>query len=311
MVDQTRGCQQLKVGWVVGTQEGDHEGRTVRYREVAVAPQEAERLELDSFWVPDHFFNRPEENLQEDRGMWEAFTFLSALAAATSHITLGTLVAAVSFRNPALLAKMADSLDEISEGRFVLGIGAGWHKPEYDAFGYPFDHLAGRFEEALQILVPLLRKGSVAFHGRYVSAENAVLRPRGPSAQGPRVLIAARRPRMLHSVARYADAWNTAWHINPEAVAERWAEMRQICVEVGRDPDTLELTRGVPVSISLPGEERPVADGEHVAGSPAAVAAAVRGFVDIGVQHLILLVEPQRSDAPERLARVLDLLDRG
>jgi alkanesulfonate monooxygenase SsuD/methylene tetrahydromethanopterin reductase-like flavin-dependent oxidoreductase (luciferase family) len=221
------------------------------------------------------------------------------------------MVAATSFRNPALLAKMADTLDEISDGRFVLGIGAGWHKPEYDAFGYPFDHLAGRFEEALKIIVPLLREGAVEFHGAYASVENCTLRPRGPSPHGPRLLIGARRPRMLHLVARYADAWNTAWHTKSEVVAERWAEMKQVCAEVGRDPATLDLTCGVMLNIVLPGEERPAGDGHHIVGTPEEVADALRGFIDVGVQHFILVVEPQRQNDAERLARLAALLDRG
>ncbi len=303
--------RRVKLGWLMGLDENGYEGRTPRYREVQAMAQEAERIGLDSFWVADHFFYQPPQEGAERVGQWEAFTFLSALAAATSRIALGPMVAATSFRNPALLAKMADSLDEISDGRFVLGIGAGWHKPEYDAFGYSFDHLAGRFEEALQIVVPLLREGKADFHGQYYSAENCVLRPRGPSPRGPRLLIGARRPRMLRLVARYADAWNTAWHTKPEVVAERWAEMRQVCEEVGRDPATLELTCGVMLNIVLPGEERPEGDAHHIVGTPEEIAAALRGFVEVGVQHLILVVEPQRRDDPERLARVEELLDRG
>jgi probable F420-dependent oxidoreductase len=302
--------QRVKLGWVCDLSEGSHEGRTPRYHEVQQMAQEAERIGLDSFWVADHFLYRPPQEGAQLVGQWEAFTFLSALAAATSRITLGPMVAATSFRNPALLAKMADSLDEISDGRFVLGVGAGWHKPEYDAFGYPFDRLAGRFEEALQVIVPLLREGKVDFHGKYYAAENCVLRPRGPSPRGPRMLIGARRPRMLRLIARYADAWNTAWHTKPEVVAERWAEMKSICAEMGRDPSTLELTCGVLLNIVLPGEERPAGDAQHITGTPEEVAAALRDFVAVGVQHFILVVEPQRGNDPERLARVAGLLHR-
>lgn len=313
MADQSSANRPVKLGWVIDTQEGDHEGGIVRWSEVQTMAREAEQGGLDSLWLADHFFYQPPDG--ERLGQWEAFTFLAALAAVTSRITLGTLVAATSFRNPALLAKMADSLDEISDGRFILGIGAGWHKPEYDAFGYPFDHLAARFEESLHILVPLLREGSVDFAGHYSSAKNAVLRPRGPSRHGPRLLIAARRPRMLRLVVRYADAWNTAWHTRPEVVAERWAEMRRVCEEVGRDPATLELTCGVSLHIVLPGEERPTAGAQQtpqqIVGTPAEVAEALRTFVAVGVQRFTALVEPQRRDAPDRLARVAALLDRG
>lgn len=300
--------QRVKLGWVIGTQEGDHEGRTARYREVQAMAQEAEQRGLDALWVPDHFFYQPPDG--ERGGQWEAFTFLSALAATTSRILLGPLVASVSFRSPALLAKMADSLDEISQGRFILGIGAGWHQPEYDANGYPFDHLASRFEESLRILVPLLREGAVTYDGRYVCAHNAVLRPRGPSPHGPRLLIAGRGPRMLRLTARYADAWSTIWHTEPLVVAERWAELRTICEEVGRDPATLELICGVSLRILLPGEQRPTESTGQIIGTPDEVAAALRGFVAVGVRHFAALVEPQPRDAPERLARVAALLKR-
>ena len=119
------------------------------------------------------------------RGAWEAWTVLCALAAATSRIELGPFVACNSFRNPALLAKMAVTLDEVSDGRLVLGIGAGWHEPEYHAFGYPYDHRVGRFEEALQIIAPLLREGRVDFEGRYYQARDCEIAPRGPRPAGP------------------------------------------------------------------------------------------------------------------------------
>lgn len=298
----------VKLGWLCGTQDDELDGRTPRFREIQAMVQEAEAAGLDSLWLADHVLYRPNADPADERGMWEAFTFLAALAASTTRITLGPMVAPVSFRNPAMLAKMADALDEISDGRFVLGIGAGWHKPEYDAFGYPFDHLATRFEEALQIIVPLLHGEQVDFNGQYDAVKQAVLRPRGPSPKGPRLLIAGKKPRMLQCVARYADAWNTAWHTKPEVVAERWAELQRVCVEQGRDPATLELTCGVVVHITLPGEPAPEANPQQVAGTPEQVTDALRGFVDVGVQHLILVVEPQQRDTPERLARVAALL---
>ncbi len=113
------------------------------------------------------------------------------------------------FRNPAILAKMAATLDAISGGRLILGLGAGWHAPEFEAFGIPFDHRVDRFEEALQIIVPLLHTGQVDFQGRYYRTPNCELRPRGPRASGPQILIGAAGPRMLRLAARYADAWNT------------------------------------------------------------------------------------------------------
>ena len=142
----------FKIGWLASLDDMPAEGATPRFSDVRAMAQAAEGAGLDSFWVADHLIARmPNEG---EVGQWESLTFLSALAAVTARIQLGPMVAATSFRNPAHTAKMADSLDEISNGRFILGLGAGWHEPEYAAFGYPFEHLASRFEEALRIIVP-------------------------------------------------------------------------------------------------------------------------------------------------------------
>ena len=298
----------FKIGMLASLDDMPSEGTTPRFSDVAALAQAAEQADLDSFWVADHFIARmPDES---EVGQWESFTFLSALAAVTSRIQLGPMVAATSFRNPALTAKMADSLDEISNGRFILGIGAGWHEPEYTAFGYPFDHLATRFEESLRIIVPLLREGKIDFAGDYYSARDAVLRPRGPSPKGPPILIGARRPRMLRLVARYADAWNTAWHAKPEVVAERWAAMRQACEEEGRDPATLEFTSG---SILKLGPNGQPAEGQpyHITGTNVEIADRLRSIIAVGAQHLILVIEPEGMLGFERFQPILELLNQG
>ena len=141
---------------------------------------------FDSVWLPDHLlFRFPGVRPQ---GVWDVWSLLSALAATTKRVEIGPLVACTSFRNPALIAKMADTIDEISGGRLILGLGAGWHKPEYDAFGFPFDHRVSRFEEAMQIIHGLLRDGHVDFEGKFYSARDCELRPRGPRPQGPPIL---------------------------------------------------------------------------------------------------------------------------
>src|SRR5947209_8807833 len=239
--------QRMKIGIVLDTGEGSLEGRTPTFHDLQTMAQVAEQIGLDSLWLSDHLIYRfPGQN---ESAPWEAFTMLSALAAVTTRITLGTLVACTSFRPPAMLAKMADALDEISGGRFILGLGAGWYQPEYEAFGYPFDHLASRFDEALQIIVPLLREGHVDFQGQYYQVRNCVLRPRGPSPAGPRILVAGRRPRMLQLTARDADAWNTAWHTDAAIVKERFDELAQVCATIGRDPASIEMTVGTEVRL--------------------------------------------------------------
>src|SRR5699024_10407514 len=150
---------------------------------------QAEDLGFDSVWVYDHLLHRFEGH--PTVGFWEAWTMLTALAASTSRVQIGTTVLCAGFRNPALLAKMAETLDEVSGGRLILGLGAGWHETEFDAFGIPFDHRVSRLEEAVRIIRPLLRERAVDFHGTYHHAEHAEIRPRGPRESGVPLLLAA------------------------------------------------------------------------------------------------------------------------
>ncbi len=301
--------RRMKLGLIPSIDEGAINGETPPFEMLKETAQAAEQVGFDSLWLADHLlFRRPGT---DEQGCWEVFTFLSALAAVTSRVQLGPLVACTSFRNPALLAKMADSLDEISGGRFILGLGAGWHEPEYQAFGYPFDHLASRFEEALKIIVPLLREGHVDFAGKYYQARNAVLRPRGPSKAGPPIWIGASRPRMLELTARYADAWNTtSWRHRADHTASKYPQFLEACRKVGRDPSTIEFTSAVEAHLLWPDEPKP-ADAPAITGTPEEVAAMLREFADVGVQHLIVAVAPEGVEGVERFSRVIELLDQG
>src|SRR5690242_19737513 len=158
------------------------DNRVRPYDTIRAVAQQAETDGFDSIWLADHLFYRNPG--QPTRGIWEGWTMLAALAEATQRVEIGTLVLCNSFRNPAILAKMATTVDEVSHGRLILGIGAGWNEPEYQAFGLPFDHRVDRFAEALQILRPLLREGHVDFMGHYYSARNCDDVPRGPRPGG-------------------------------------------------------------------------------------------------------------------------------
>ncbi len=202
---------------------------------------------------------------------------------------------------------MADSLDEISDGRFILGLGCGWHAPEFAAFGYPFDHRVGRFEEALRIIAPLLRTGRADFQGRYYRTQDAALRPRGPSPPGPPIWIGAKRPRMLRLAAQYADVWNTDLVVQPERVSELRRQMEVACAAVGRDPATLPVTAMTAVRTVRPGETA-VPEAKVIVGTAEEIAAALQGFVDVGVQHLIVEVKPAGLRGIERFGRVVEML---
>ncbi|HEY7847355.1 MAG TPA: LLM class flavin-dependent oxidoreductase, partial [Candidatus Limnocylindria bacterium] len=237
----------------------------------------------------------------------ECWTILSAVAGVTRRVEIGPLVLALPFRNPALLAKMAVALDEISDGRLVLGVGCGWHEPEFTAFDYPFDHRVGRFEEALQVLVPLLRNGQVSFQGRWHRAD-AELIPRGPRPNGPPILIAGKQPRMMRLVARHADQWNAAWYGMPDEateLAERVERQRAACEAEGRDPATLQLTAGILVAFPHlladgDGEEPPK---EAIRGDVDHVAEAMAGYAQHGIEQVIVHLWPRNAAAVAELAR--------
>ncbi|HLZ08385.1 MAG TPA: LLM class flavin-dependent oxidoreductase [Chloroflexota bacterium] len=287
-------------------------GNPIHWPELRRLAKLAEDVGFDTLWCDDHFvydtFPNDGNPHGAVRGMWEGFTLLSAVAEATSRVTLGPFVACTSYRNPAHLAKIADTLDDISDGRVILGLGAGWNQVEYATYGYPFDHLATRFEEALQIIVPLLRDGHVDFQGTYYQARNCELRPRGPRANGPPIWIGASKPRMLGLAASYADAYNTVWHTTPEAMAERFRAFDAACRERGRDPATVRHTSGS--YVALPGSDGavPIQFRPAIRASPDEVAEQLHAFQLAGAEHFTVSVEPWDSTGLERCGKMIESL---
>jgi probable F420-dependent oxidoreductase len=273
----------------------------------------AEDVGIDTLCVPDHLLFRTSGPVTlpagETRGNWECFSLLSALAATTRRATLLTMVACTSFRNPALLAKIVDTVDEVSDGRLLLGIGAGWHEPEYRAYGFPFDRRVGRFEEALQILVPLLRGETVTFHGQFYDADDAVLVPRGPRPNGPPIWIGARRPRMLGLVARYADAYHTDMLSDVDgtrAAEELFRVLDEACRAIGRDPATLARTSGSAIAVEgadeIPGGPPSVC----LRGSTEQIAERLAAYAALGIRHYTFWLYPLSLQGIERLAPVVE-----
>ncbi len=199
----------MKIGLLIYL-ANDRENNSKRpYAAVREIAQQAEADGFDSIWLADHLVYR--DPGEPTRGIWESWTILAALAEATRRTELGTLVLCNSFRNPAILAKMATAADEVSAGRLILGIGAGWNEPEYQAYGLPFDHRVDRLEEALQILRPLLRDGHADFAGRYYQARDCDNVPLGPRPAGPPLMVGGEGPRLLKLTAQNADLWNAAY----------------------------------------------------------------------------------------------------
>ncbi len=290
--------------------------RVAPWSDYAAMAKLAEDVGFDSLWVGDHLLYRnPGE---EPKGPWEAWSLLAALAAITTRVELGPLVACTSFHSPAMLAKKADTIEEISGGRLILGLGAGWNEPEYLAFGFPFDRRASRFEEAFTIIRTLLREGAIDFDGQFYQARDCELRPRGPRPNGPPIMIGTQGARMLRQAALHAESWNAwyAWTGNRvEGLTPLREQVDAACTETGRDPATLERT--VAVLVGLPGRQgRDSGDvtergNPPLTGSPEELAEALRGYAAAGIAHVQLVLDPNTLKSIEALAPVLEHLDRG
>lgn len=279
------------------------------YDEIRAVAQQVEMDGFDSIWLADHLLYRnPGE---PTRGIWETWTLLPALAEATSHVEIGTLVTCNSFRNPAILAKMATTADEVSHGRIILGIGAGWNEPEYQAFGLPFDHRVDRFEEAMQIIKPLLRTGRVDFEGKYYQARNCDDVPRGPRPEGPPLMVGSEGTRMLQLTAKYADLWNTGYMGKPETMvarmADRFTKIEASCREIGRDPATIGITALIGLWYPDLQEKKPSFFDNPLTGTEHELAEAMRGYAELGVQHIMFQCEPYTAESLRRLTEALKL----
>ena len=291
--------------------------REVRWPELRAIARTAEQAGFDSIWAGDHLLYRYASG--ETRGPWEAWTTLAGLAEATERVTLGPLVAATAFHSPFMLAKLASTVDEISGGRLVLGIGAGWNETEFAALGAPFDHRISRFEEAFTIVRTLLAHGEIDFTGEYFEAREAALLPRPSRPGGPPILIGSSGPRMLAATIPYVAAWN-AWYADtansPDGVGRLRALVDEAAVAAGRDPAAIERT--VAVQVRMPGGRGRI-QGDMTArqavtpleGSAEVLAESLRAYAREGIGHVQLVVDPITEATVAALAPVLELLDRG
>jgi alkanesulfonate monooxygenase SsuD/methylene tetrahydromethanopterin reductase-like flavin-dependent oxidoreductase (luciferase family) len=314
----THPSRPLKIGAFIPIVETEMDGGNPRGADVLAMARMAEAVGFDSVWIPDHLVIY--DPGQEPKGAWEMGSMLGALAVATERVEIGALVAATSFRNPALLAKMAATIDELSGGRLILGLGTGRHEPEHRAFGYPFDRQVSRFEDALRVIVPLVREGRADHAGPFYEARDCELRPRGPRPAGPPLLIGAlgTGPRMLDLVARHADLWNAwlTWGRSwPDAIPPLRAKVDAACRAIGRDPATLGRT--VAILAEVPGmaarvvSTAPTGGGEPLRGTPDEMAAALRGFAAEGIDHVQVICAPNTVAGIAGFATVLAALDAG
>jgi probable F420-dependent oxidoreductase len=264
--------------------------REVRWPEYVAMARAAEEAGFDSIWVGDHYLYRGDE--RPERGPWEAWTLLAALAAVTEGVRLGPLVACLNFHRPVVLAKLAATVDEISGGRLVVGVGAGWNRTEFDAIGIPYDHRAGRFEEAFEIVRRLLAGDRVSFEGRWHATDDAVVLPR--PGRRPPIMVGSTGARVLAATLPHVDAWNTwyDWYGNtPEGFASGNRTIDEACERAGRDPASVERSACVLVRFPDSGGERPDEPGIATI-RPAGAAGALRAFADAGADEVILVLDP-------------------
>jgi len=287
--------------------------RTVRWSELREMAETAERIGLDSIWVGDHLLYR--DDGRPPRGPWEAWSLLAALAAVTERVEIGPLVASTSFHNPAMLAKKAATIDEISGGRLILGLGAGWNRPDYDAFGFRYDHRVSRFEEAFTIIRELLAGGVSDVHGTYYQLDRAELLPRGPRPEGPPLMVGSIGERMLGITLPHVAAWNAwgPWFGNSVTGYETLrAKIDEACREAGRDP--AEVERTVALMVAFPGAlDRGSSVSEEVfepiSGDERTLAPTLQAFADAGVSHVQLVLDPITIDSIAALEPTLAALD--
>ena len=276
----------------------------------------AEQAGFDSVWLGDHLLYRYASG--ETRGPWEVWTQLAGLAEATERITLGPLVASTAFHSPFMLAKLASSVEEISGGRLVLGLGAGWNETEFAALGSPFDHRISRFEEAFTIVRTLLAHGSIDFEGEFYSVRDAEVLPRPIRPGGPPLMVGSIGPRMLAATVPYIAAWN-AWYADtsnsPAGVPRLISLVDDAARAAGRDPQAIERTVAVQVRMEggtgrVMGDTNPRMQVVPLSGTPEQIAEGLRAYAAAGIGHVQLVVDPITEVSIAALAPALELLDR-
>lgn len=275
--------------------------RVVRRDELGAIARAAEDAGFDSLWVGDHLLYRGDG--RAERGPWDCWTTLAWLAGITERVELGPLVACTAFHPPGILARQAAAVDELSGGRLVLGIGAGWNEAEFRAFGLPFDRHVSRFEEAFTIVRRLLAGERVTFHGTHLSVDDALLLP--PPARRPKLMVGANRPRMLAITLPHVDAWNT-WFTHYGNTAEGFeahnAEISEAAERAGRDPAEIERSACVLVAVDGGAGERP-RDVEPVDAS--ALSAHLAALGQAGADEAILVLDPVTEDTVRHVGSTL------
>jgi alkanesulfonate monooxygenase SsuD/methylene tetrahydromethanopterin reductase-like flavin-dependent oxidoreductase (luciferase family) len=295
----------FQIGVVAPMMQFGPEPMTPRWatlREVAIR---AEQHGFDTIWTVDELLWRREG--AAPTGFWEGVATAGAVAAVTSTITVGTWVLSALHRNPALTAKAVETLDEISGGRFLFGLGAGHAGGQARSFGLPEDKVFGRFDDALQIIVPLLRGGRADFEGQFYAARDLPQAPVGPRPNRIPLMIGGNGPKAQRYAARHADIWSgfAEQQATVDEMGPKLARLVEICGEEGRDPASIGRSVGVFVSPLAPAGHAP----DELSGTPQQIADAIRTFEDAGYTRFEMMFNPGTIEAFEALARVLERFD--
>jgi alkanesulfonate monooxygenase SsuD/methylene tetrahydromethanopterin reductase-like flavin-dependent oxidoreductase (luciferase family) len=269
--------------------------REVRWPELLAMARAAEECGFDSIWVGDHMLYRGDG--RPERGPWDAWTLLAALAASTERVRLGPLVASTAFHPPGLIARMAATIDELSGGRFVLGLGAGWNETEFRSFGIPFDRLVSRFEESFEIIRRLIAGERVSFAGRIQRVDDAVLMPR-PARPVP-MMVGTTGPRMLEITLPHVDTWNVWYSWYGNTVIGFAALSAGVESPVRRSACVLVVVDGGAGERPLEPDAPPVA--------PENLAAHLRDLADAGADEAILVLDPITEESIRAVASALAL----
>jgi alkanesulfonate monooxygenase SsuD/methylene tetrahydromethanopterin reductase-like flavin-dependent oxidoreductase (luciferase family) len=299
----------FEIGVVLASWRSSQDPATVTWGEIREMALRAEEIGFDTVWSPDELVGR----LVKDGpvyGFWDGVAVPAAIAAVTSRIKVGTWVSSALHRNPGIIAKAAATIDEISGGRFVLGLGAGHAGTGAQSFGLPENHIHERFEEALEIVVPLLRTGRADFGGTYHVARDLQQLPPGPRPSRIPILIAGHGPKGYRHAARLADIWScyATERSHVEELGPRVVAFNEACAEVGRDPASVGRSAGIVVA-PLAAAEYTGMFGSAITGSAWEIADAFRTFRDAGFTQLEFMLEPQSLASLEAMAPVLQLLD--
>ncbi len=299
----------LEIGLVLPMGESFVDGSTARWVEIRDLAVHAEAIGFDTVWVADELLWRPPDG--EAQGWWECVAMAGAVAAATSRVKVGTWVLSALHRNPGITAKAVETIDEISGGRFVLGLGSGHAGRQAHAFGLPEDHVFGRFEEAVEIIVPLLRQGRAEFEGTFHAARDLEHRPVGPRPGRIPIMIGAKGPKMLQLAVRHADVWS--WYVEERSdlteFRPRLEGLLAACEAAGRDPATIGRSAGIVVEpTSITGAASVI--GVPVRGTSEEIADAFLGFHQAGFTQLEVVLWPPTRASLEAMAPVMQLLER-